>query len=197
MIEISKYLQDGANYQAQAVLAIMRAREAEVRSHSLEKYKTLKSLDEDASRLFHYAAENTHIEVGRYENCREQGYVFTLYLGIDQDKHYAVYEHRNSDQLIVLCPPKKNYTTNTPTIEQMWGDRNRGKYDYNKAFSCEQIVECADYICEDMKKQIDRYFELSLKLKEVRKETDGNMPEYYKQAVALRTKYNDYTKEID
>jgi hypothetical protein len=78
----------------------------------------------------------------------------------------------------------------------MLGDENRSKYEYNKAFSCEQIVECADYICEDMKKQIDRYFELSLKLKEVRKETDGNIPEYQKRAKKLRDKYNDYTKEI-
>ena len=46
MIEISKYLQDGANYQAQAVLAIMRAREAEVRSYCLKTYNLLKSLYE-------------------------------------------------------------------------------------------------------------------------------------------------------
>lgn len=194
MIEISNYLQDGANYQAQAVLAIMKARERYIRQYAVDK---MQLLPERERRLFKYSSENTHIEVGRYENGREQGYVFTLYFDISQDKHYAVYQHRNSDQLIVLCPTKRTRTVNTPTHDQMWGDENRTIFDYNKAFECEQIVECADYICEDMKKQIDRDFELSLKLKELREETNGYIPKYIKQAKELRAKYNDYTKEID
>ena len=156
MVDIKSYLQDGANYQAQAVLALMRYRDVVVRGYAED---IAKNLSGKAYENFKETANQTHIEVGRFENCREQGYVFTLYIGYNQDKHYAVYEHRNSDELIVLCPLKKTICLNTPTIGQMWTDDNRSKYDFNKGFKPEDVVACADYICEDMKKQIDRYVE--------------------------------------
>lgn len=37
---------------------------------------------------------------------------------------------------------------NTPCGEDVWGNME-DKYDYTKAFSCGQIVECGDYIIED------------------------------------------------
>lgn len=191
MTEIKQYLQDGANYQAQAVLALMRYRDIVVRDYAMEKAKNLSG---EAYAEFVKFADQTHIEVGRYENCREQGYVFTLYIGYNQDKHYAVYEHRNSDKLIVLCPLKKTIAINTPTPSQMWTDDNRSKYDYNKGFDPEDVVACADYICNDMKEQIDRYIEFLGELYEFdnnTKKQDFNSP----KRKAMFEKFESYKTE--
>lgn len=192
MVEIKSYLQDGANYQAQAVLALMRYRDVVVRGYAED---IAKSLSGKAYENFKETANQTHIEVGRFENCREQGYVFTLYIGYNQDKHYAVYEHRNSDNLIVLCPLKKTICLNTPTIRQMWTDENRGKNDYNKRFSPEDVVACADYICEDMKKQIDRYVEFLGELDEFDENAKKQGVDMAKRK-ALFNKFEEYPIEL-
>ena len=134
MTTFENYLQDGANYQAQAVLALMRPR--------------MRSIVDD----YHKDCK-VDVEVGRFENCREQGYVFTLYANYEQIGHYAVYEHRNSDNLIVLI--QKGITLNTPRADFMFGER--GKYDYDKGFSCEEVVPCADFIDENMRSLINDY----------------------------------------
>lgn len=135
MMDINYYLNDGANWQAQAVLAYLRNNSIRV---------------EDLTYDDEYKA---NIRVGRYENCREQGYVFTLlYKGIQ--RNYAVYEHRNSDSLIVLI--SNTFTINTPSIDDMYADKgeNPSKYDYDKAFCYGQITECGDWILEDMYKTV-------------------------------------------
>ena len=83
---IESYLNDGANWQAQSVLSYLRS----IRESIVSKTWS------DSLRCY-----EAFIYVGRYENCREQGYVFTIsYMG--EYKHYAVYEHRNCDNLVVL-----------------------------------------------------------------------------------------------
>lgn len=63
MTDINNYLNDGANWQAQAVLCYLRGNEFEYSNG-------------------YYDSENREylakIKVGRCENCREQGYVFTF-----------------------------------------------------------------------------------------------------------------------
>lgn len=192
MVDIKSYLQDGANYQAQAVLALMRYRDNVVRDYA---ENIAKNLSGKAYEIFKQTVSQTHIEVGRFENCREQGYVFTLYIGYNQDKHYAVYEHRNSDELIVLCPLKHTICLNTPTIKQMWTDDNRSKYDYNKKFDLEDVVACADYICEDMKKQIDRDVEFIGELYEFDENAKKQGVDMAKRK-ALFNKFEEYPIEL-
>ena len=129
MIGIESYMNDGANWQAQSVLAYIRS------MWSYPKYASGKPVS---------------INVGRFENCREQGYVFTLCVDGRQVKHYAVYEHRNSDELIVL--KQNGFSINTPSVEFMFGDR--GKYDYDKSFNYGEIMPCGDWIMNDMEKII-------------------------------------------
>lgn len=129
MINIEEYMNDGANWQAQAVLAYIRALTFRVREAT------------------HNLITDPVIEVGRYENCREQGYVFRLRIGCNTLMNYAVYEHRNSDELIVLKSDRN--TINTPSIDEMWNGREC-KYDYDKGFSYGQIIECGEYILGDM-----------------------------------------------
>ena len=139
MINVESYMNDGANWQAQSVLAYLRAltfRVREVTTHTL--------------------ITDPEIEVGRYENCREQGYVFRLRIGCEILMNYAVYEHRNSDQLIVLKSDRN--TINTPSIDEMWNGK-KSKYDYDKAFGCGQIIECGEYILDDMENLVRDFAE--------------------------------------
>ena len=129
MINVEHYMNDGANWQAQAVLAYIRR---------------LTSKVVDATQRL---ITDPVIEVGRYENCREQGYVFRLRIGCNTLMNYAVYEHRNSDQLIVLKSDRS--TINTPSIGEMWNGRE-SKYDYDEGFDFGQIIDCGDYILDDM-----------------------------------------------
>lgn len=130
MTNVKHYLDDGANWQAQAVLAYLRSMYSWVVDGTYNKEENFNEAE---------------FMVGRYENCREQGYIFSLRYKRRQ-RNYAVYEHRNSDNLIVLvfdcC------TINTPYGVEVWG-KMKDKYDYTKSFSCGQIVECGDYIIEN------------------------------------------------
>jgi hypothetical protein len=100
-IELKNYLQDGANWQARCVLCYLQGN-----IHEID------FLIKDELNL---EKNETDIYVGRYENCREQGYVVSLcYKG--RRINYAIYEHRNSDELIVLKSNCK--TTNTPNAKE-------------------------------------------------------------------------------
>lgn len=126
-MKLENYLNDGASWQAQMVLAYLRA-------HNCKEW---------------------NIQVGRYENCREQGYVFTL---ISDDyknrRNYAVYEHRNCDNIIVLISDK--FTSSTPTCEEMWADKpkNASSHDYDKGFKYDEAYECAEFILDNMEETI-------------------------------------------
>lgn len=149
MVQVDKYLDDGANWQAQSVLAYLRSMYSWVVTGGYNK------------ELHFNEAE---FMVGRYENCREQGYVFSLRYRCEQ-RNYAVYEHRNSDSLIILA--FDGVTINTPYGEEVWGNM-KNKYDYTKRFSCGQIVECGDYIIEDAQKFISQLKEKAEKKNEER-----------------------------
>ena len=86
------------------------------------------------------------VEVGRFENFREQGYVLMVTFK-GKCRNYAFFEHRNSDELVVFISDK--ISLNTPSIADIYGDR--GKYDYDMRFDCGQIVECGEGIIENIK----------------------------------------------
>ena len=72
-------------------------------------------------------------------------------------KHYAVYEHRNCDNLVVLI--NEGFSMNTPSVEFMWeghdGNGKLQKWSYDKDFDFGEIIQCGDFIAEDMKSFID------------------------------------------
>ena len=86
-INIKSYMNDGANWQAQCVLSCLRSQICNVTDLAWNEERH---------------GSDAEIMVGRYENCREQGYVFSLIYAYRQVVHVAVYEHRNSDELIVV-----------------------------------------------------------------------------------------------
>jgi hypothetical protein len=139
-------MNDGANWQSQAILAYVRAYAYQIED-KLE-YGEHKG-------VFNFFSTR----VGRFENCREQGYVFSIQVGFHNERHYAVYEHRNCDNIIVLIAEGMNI--NTPSVDFMWKDKgeNATKYDYDKAFSYGQIVECGEWIIKDMLSWVDNLAE--------------------------------------
>lgn len=134
-MNINEYFNDGAHWQAKVVLAYLQYRAEDV----------------------YYASQyKTEICISRYKNCREQGYVFTLnYNG--KQRHYAVYEHRNSDKLCVLISNK--LSMGTPDVDTMWADKpeNATKYDVDASFKWGDYMKCGDYILEDMVKAVNNW----------------------------------------
>lgn len=99
MTNLNYYMVDGASAQAQAVLAF------------LKDFHIEDSWDSETKR---YDAE---VSVGRWENCREQGYVLSLTNKRSKQLNIAFFEHRNNDS---ICAMKweKSYM-NTPTIADL------------------------------------------------------------------------------
>lgn len=134
-INIESYMNDGANWQAQCVLACLRSQICRVTDLAWNEKRN---------------KSDAEIKVGRYENCREQGYVFSLLYDYKQVVHVAVYEHRNSDELIVIA--FKASVINTPTIDVVMKDRT--KFEYTKSFECGHIEECVEYIVNEMRREL-------------------------------------------
>lgn len=117
-MKVKEYLQDGANWQAQCVLAYLRSR-------------VIGSADNP-------------LEVTRYDNCREQGYIFYMRVK-DKQLNVAVYEHRNSDNIcVVMC---EKVTLNAPLSEDIWSAM-KDKYDTFANFDCGEILDCGNTILE-------------------------------------------------
>ena len=142
-IDINSYLNDGANCQAQAVLAMLRARVFE----PLDKvYVPEKNT---------YLAE---VEVYRYDEGRENGYVFTLrpkvYPKIWQH-NFAVFEACCSDNIFVV--ENEEFYMDNPTWDEVRKECP-SKFDATKKFGYGHIMECVSYIINRMGEVIEEKF---------------------------------------
>ena len=132
MYNIENFLYDGANMQAQIVAILIRE----------QKSRVLDLLwNED------WKDYEGRITIGRFENCREQGYVVSINDYHGNQKNYAFYEHRNSDNICILT--REGVTINTPSLEYMW-EGKKDKWDTDKSFSYGEWEKCADWILNDM-----------------------------------------------
>jgi hypothetical protein len=109
------YHNDGANRQTQAALAMFQS----ILCDGLEE-----SWDDKWKRY------KANIEIARWENCREQGYVLSLRSDdCQQQLNVAFFEHRNTDS---ICAIKWHQCTlNSPTIDSadFNGECYSDKYD--------------------------------------------------------------------
>lgn len=133
MVNIHYYLNDGANYQAQAILTLIRGMMYELTTMD-DKFR-----------------KEIGIEVGRYENCREQGYVATLKYNYGTVMSYCFYQHRNSDRICII--KFKGDTMNTPSIETIW-EGKKDKWDTDMSFGCHEVVNAAEWIIENMEGEL-------------------------------------------
>lgn len=166
MTDIKHYLNDGANWQAQCVLSY-------VRSH-LDLPNTYKVL------------------VGRYENCREQGYIFTLCKDYLQLLHIAVYEHRNVDSLVIKT--FRGQFLNTPRAEDL---KMENKWDYDEDFPYGCVLDCGKMVVGNIEYEIQSINELVSdsindynELQEVVTTFDGTFDELF-------NKLNGHNKDCD
>ena len=147
MINIEHYMNDGANWQAQCVLAYLR--------------RMGNSVVEDLTWNKEKRWSEGELRVGRCENCREQGYVFTVTYGAKQLVHFWVYEHRNVDELCVV--EFEGSFINTPTINDI---PMKDKHDITMSFGCGDIVDCGEWIVERIRYYINREISMNVKKNE-------------------------------
>lgn len=121
---------DGANFQAQAVLAYLRARSGIEQSWNDERHQ--------------YDAEP---KISRWENCREQGYIVWMRgVGYSGQINIAFFEHRNSDNICAI--EWEQTTTNAPTIDTMdTGNKvYKDKWDVSYSVGPGSASDLADWI---------------------------------------------------
>lgn len=141
-MEIKSYLNDGACWQAQCALAYLRSHAEEIADSSWN------------DDLREYQAK---IRVGRFENCREQGYVFSIvnYPNYDKQGNWVVYEHRIVDHAMVFFFNGK--TTNTPTLDEVCDEMDNAPYCMRKDFGYD-IQAMLEWLKRDMKEWVDDAF---------------------------------------
>ena len=153
MIDIDNYLNDGANYKTQMILCYLRGNQYEIKE---------KCYLEGEDLFF----SMNHIIVGRFENCREQGYVFGVQVRgwIELVDKWMVVEHRSGDSIKVRH--FRTHSINTPSIGMAYNDDilvEEKWFDYN------EVMECAEYILNSMGKCVDDYMESPMFKKVVEK----------------------------
>ena len=138
-MRLENYLCDGANWQAVGVMAYLRSR-------------AMEDVLNDKLRKWENKIKMWFIEIGRFENCREQGYIVSFSnISFPKQINYCFYEHRNCEMICVVRF-KSGYTINTPT-NQMVFDVMKDKYDTTKDFGRGEILDCGSWIVDDVCKQ--------------------------------------------
>ena len=127
MTTLKHYLQDGAHYQARAVLAFLQRHEGIEASWSAEN-----------------KCYTSSIKVARWENCREQGYIVAMEAGRKQI-NIAFFEHRNSDGICAV--EWEQSAINSITIgTAQFGGKYKDKYDTDYSVPYGEVSEMADWI---------------------------------------------------
>lgn len=150
LTNITNYLCDGANYTIQALMCLCKKIGANLDMPT--EYAERMDIKNPYSRW-----NEPVLRVGRYENCREQGYTLSL---VAQDcstqiAHYTIFEHRNSDN---ICIQKfRGQFINTPSIDDIWKDR-KDKWDIDQTFSYNEVWEAYEWLSEDIESEIAEFY---------------------------------------
>lgn len=127
------YFNDGANAQAQGVLA----------------YLGYVSGGIEASYDSEHGDFRADVSVDRFHNCREQGYVVSVRSrDYSRQLNIIFFEHRNSDEIVII---EFELNTINPVTIDMVPDTHPwhgNKHGYDKSFSCGKVYEAASYISE-------------------------------------------------
>ena len=131
MQDLNNYMQDWANYQSRAVLA-----------HLQWCWNIEESWNSE------YKKYNATINVARWENCREQWYIVSLYTQSKQ-LNIIFYEHRNSDMINAIKWEQTDINSiNISTIKK-WVFED--KYDSSFQVSYWEYAKMWDWIFETLK----------------------------------------------
>jgi len=131
-MELQNYMKDGAGYQARCVLAFLQR-------HNIE---------ESWSDV--YKCYQAKTEIGRWENCREQGYVVYLRNKKHDQINIAFFEHRNTDSICAICWLQN--TINSPNIDSAKFDGvYKDKYDLSYSVGYHEFEDMANWIFNQLK----------------------------------------------
>ena len=131
-MNLKNYLQDGANAQARAVLMLMQDFTPQ----------SVRHIEKD----FTYYA---HIDVARWENCREQGYILSMRNSTHKEQlNIIFFEHRNSDRIHAV-KWKQNSMNSINIDTAKFGDVYKDKYDTSFAVDPGQVSEMCEWICQE------------------------------------------------
>ena len=145
MSNVIHYHEDGANRQIQAVLAM---------------FQLYLGDGIEASWNAEWKRYEGDINVARWENCREQGYILSL-SAQDWNKgqlHIAFFEHRNSDE---ICAIKFNQMSiNTPTIDTIPKDAFPDKWTHAHTSKYGDVCDMARW----MYRQFEEFWDAGRKI---------------------------------
>jgi hypothetical protein len=143
MTDLQCYLQDGASYQARAVLM-----------HLQGLYQD--GLNGTWGDEYHrYMAE---VQVSRWENCREQGYVCMLRYK-RKCLNIVWFVHRNSDELHAVR--WEQFSINAPTIDTAdFQNIYKSKWDTSYQVQYAQYKEMAQWIFDELHTFCSTYEEI-------------------------------------
>lgn len=129
-MNILHYHQDGANRNAQAVLAMLQYRIGDGIESSYKDGR--------------YRAE---IEIARWSNCREQGYMAYFCNESGETLNIAWYEHRNSDDICAIKWEQSAFP-NPVTIATIKPGVFPTKHDYSYSVAYNEAYQMAQWIYE-------------------------------------------------
>lgn len=136
MEHLARYMKDGACAQARAVLAFLQDHEGIESSWNAERRW--------------YDAE---VKVARWENCREQGYIVSVYhMPSHRQLNIAFFEHRNSDCICALR--WEQWSINTITIEHAKFENGYrdDKYNVDHQTKFGEVAQMAEWIHDEFEK---------------------------------------------
>lgn len=127
-----KYFNDGANWQAQAIVCYLQTKNIE--SSWSSEYKR-------------YMAEPN---IARWYNCREQGYVIYMRSeNCSKQINIAFFEHRNSDSISAI--EWEECSINPLTVDNAnLGNIYKDKWDTSFSVDYKYITEMGDWIVKEL-----------------------------------------------
>lgn len=102
----------------------------------------------------HFTDGDRLITTTPYLNCRERGFVISL-REKDRNKHFAWFEHRNSDSLCVIAwDAKEAYAKNSDyfNTDDIPRAAYPDKWAVTKSFSCGAFGEASCWLSEEVRK---------------------------------------------
>lgn len=131
---LSNYLNDGACHAARATMAYLQS----CMGGGIEGSWNPASHDYDGKPL-----------IGRWENCREQGYVVYLRNKAGKQLNIAFFEHRNSDNICAIR--WEQGSINSLSIDTAkFGDVYKDKYDVSKSVEWKEAHLLAKWIMDEL-----------------------------------------------
>ena len=129
---ITNYINDGANHQAQAVLAFLQG---------------LGGLEEESWCNIRKKTLAIPAKVARWGNCREQGYiVYLLSKDYSRQINIAFFEHRNSDSICAILWEQKELNSITIDTADFKGTVYKDKWDVSFSVDYGEVFKMAEWI---------------------------------------------------